>query len=176
MEFFLVYDTATGEVRWRGQGPAGTAQIQQPGDGLAVAVVPKECIVGDAIDLEPLKAALIAAIDDRAEALRARFLTPGSGQAMTYLRKEAEARAWTEGADPAAFPFLSTEAAATGVTPADLVAEVLILANGWVAIGSQLDAIRIKAKQDVREAANLLAILAAGNVDWSPIETAAASA
>jgi hypothetical protein len=92
-----------------------------------------------AIDLGPMKRALTDAVNSRAEAVRCLFLTPGSGQAITYARKEAEARAWTPEADAAAFPFLSAEATATGATLADTAALVLAQANAWVSIGAAIE-------------------------------------
>ena len=92
-----------------------------------------------AINLAPCKRSMIDAVNNRAEAVRNLFLTPGSGQAITYARKEDEARAWTAEADPAAFPFLSAEATATGATLADTAALVLAQANAWVTIGAAIE-------------------------------------
>jgi hypothetical protein len=85
------------------------------------------------------KRRLTDAVNAHAETVRNLFLTPGSGQAITYARKEAEARAWTEEADPADFPFLSAEATATGATLADTAALVLAQANAWVTIGAAIE-------------------------------------
>ena len=92
-----------------------------------------------AINLAPCKRSMIDAVNSRAEAVRNLFLTPGSGQAITYARKEDEARAWTIEANPAAFPFLSAEATATGATLADTAALVLDQANAWVTIGAAIE-------------------------------------
>lgn len=94
---------------------------------------------GFEIDLGPLKRARIARVNARAEAVRNLYLTPGSGQAITYARKEDEARRWTADADPAGFPFLSAEASATGADVADTAALVLAQANAWVAIGAAIE-------------------------------------
>lgn len=91
------------------------------------------------IDLAPMKRALTDAVNIRAEAVRNLYLTPGSGQAITYARKEDEARRWTAEADPAGFPFLSAEAAATDATLADTAALVLAQANAWVTIGAAIE-------------------------------------
>ncbi len=168
-EYFVVYDNTTGAVRWRGEGPSGITSLQTPPPGLSAVKVPQAALLGEELDLAPMKAEAIEWIDARAEAIANRFLTPGSAQMATYLRKEAEARAWTPGADPTNFPFLSAVAAATDVTLEALVAEVLALADAWVTIGALIDATRMKAKKDVRDAPNLLALIAAANVDWSAI-------
>lgn len=98
--------------------------------------------VGIAEDHAPIRARLRDAACEMAETVRNRFLTPGSGQAITYTRKEAEARAWSADADPAAFPFLAAEAAATGMAIADLAALVIAQADAWVAAGSAIEARR----------------------------------
>jgi hypothetical protein len=80
-------------------------------------------IVRSDIELDDLKSSLKRRIDDDAEACRGRFLTLGSGQAMTYLEKhnqavavhdmgEAAANAMSEADRRATFPTL---AASVGV-------------------------------------------------------------
>ena len=66
--------------------------------------------------------------------LRGEFITPGSGQAITYARKEAEARAWVPGHDPATAPFLAAEAEATGISIDALAANaaISIPVNAWL--------------------------------------------
>lgn len=91
------------------------------------------------MDLGPMKRAMTDAVNARAEAVRCLFLTPGSGQAITYARKEAEARGWTVEADPASVPFLAAEAAATGASLADTAALVLAQADAWVGIGAAIE-------------------------------------
>ena len=93
-------------------------------------------------DLAATRIRLRAVVCDRAEATRNLFLTPGSGQAITYTRKEVEARAWRPGADPASAPFLAAEAAATGETIDSLAATVVAQADAWVAVGSAIEARR----------------------------------
>lgn len=93
-------------------------------------------------DLAASRAALRDAVCDCAERVRNQFLTPGSGQAITYTRKEAEARAWQPGDDPASAPFLAAEAAAVSMTIDDLAALVIAQADAWVAAGSAIEARR----------------------------------
>lgn len=91
------------------------------------------------INLAPRKASMIAAINAHAEAVRGIYLTAGSGQAMTYVRKEDEARRYEPEADPADFPFLSAEAVSTGATLADTAALVLGQATAWVTLGAAIE-------------------------------------
>lgn len=84
-------------------------------------------------------AALIAEVNEAAEALRRRFLTAGSGQAMTYLRKEDEARRFYPEGGAGDYPFLSAEAASTGAALADTAALVLAQANAWATLGAAIE-------------------------------------
>ena len=90
-------------------------------------------------NLDAAKASALAQVNAAAEALRARFLTAGSGHAMTYLRKEDEARRFDPEADAADYPFLAAEAASTGATLADTAALVLAQANAWATLGAAIE-------------------------------------
>lgn len=121
------------------------------------------------VDLAKLKAAASARVNASAEAVIGDFLTPGAGQAMTYIRKEAEARAWTNGADEAAFPILSAEASALAITVEALAAIVIAKADAWVRIGSAINALRRAALVAIETAETLEEIEDAQAVDWSVI-------
>lgn len=169
MEYWIVYDVATGGERWRGSGAIGSAAQQQLPAGLAAVVVPSAVIAGEALNLDLLRGTIMIRIDAAAEQVRQRFLTPGAGQAMTYARKEAEARAWTLDST-AATPFLSAEAPARGMTIAALATEVIQLADAWTAIGSAIEGMRMGAKTAIAAAHTLGAIVAAAQVDWSSLD------
>ncbi len=145
--------------------PAGVVELPRlPGqwevwDGSAFAIA------------EGAVAALQARIDGEAEAVRQQFITAGSGQAMTYLRKEAEARAWL--ADNAAeTPFLSAEAAATGTTLAQLAPVIVARADAWAVIGPRIEAARLAAKQAIAAATSAEEINMAAAVDWAAVVNA----
>lgn len=168
-EYWIVYDAATGAECYRGTSTTpGSAAAQQVGDGLAVFPVSKAVFQSAPLDLDGVRAEQCAGIDADAEATRSLFITPGSGQAMTYLRKEAEADAWLAD-NSASVPFLEAEAAATGVTVAALAALVSARAAQWAAIGPKIEAARMGAKQAVLAAGNLAAIAAARAVDWAAV-------
>ena len=166
MEYWVIYDLASGEERWRGSGSVGSAAQQQLPEELGVVIVPQAALVGAVLDLDVLRDTAAASIDAQAEVVRQSILTPGAGQAMTYQRKEAEARAWSLDNDTTT-PFLTAEAGARGMTIANLAAEIITLADAWVAIGAAIEGLRMGAKAAVNRAANLGAIVAAGKVDWS---------
>lgn len=166
MEYWIIYDIASGTELYRGSGTAGTAGIQQLPEGAGLVVVPQSVVAGAQLNLDALRAALAARIDAEAELVRQRFLTPGAGQAMTYQRKEAEARAWLAD-NTAATPFLSAEASARDVTVSTVASEVLATADAWVAIGSVIEGKRMAAKGVLAAAFNLTELLSAATVDWT---------
>ncbi|WP_051272990.1 hypothetical protein [Sphingomonas phyllosphaerae] len=172
MEYWIIYHVATGELLIRGSGERGSAAQQQLPDGTAIIAVPQKVVAQPEIDLAALRAACIYSVDVEAEAARGRFLTAGSGQAMTYTRKETEARAWTAD-NSIATPFLSAEANARGLTLADLIAEVIGQADAWVTIGAAIEARRMGAKAAIAAAATFGGIVAARNIDWSALDAAA---
>ena len=118
------------------------------------------------LNLTVPKAAAIHAINTEAEAIRNRFITPGAGQALTYQRKEIEARAWSEGAAAEDFPFLAAEAASTGMAIGEVAALVVAQADAWIAIGAQIEGLRRGALVAVEAAETPSEITAARAVEW----------
>ncbi len=109
----------------------------------------------EAIDMASARAAALIRIDEQAERIRLRYLTGGAGQALTYQRKEAEARAWKAGDDPEGFPMLAAESAATDATMAETVALVLAQADAWAQVGAAIEGARMGAKKAAREATSV---------------------
>ena len=73
-------------------------------------------------------------------------------------------------ADPAAATtFLSAEAAAIGISVADLAHEVTAQADEWRPIGARIEAARRKAKVDLAAATNLTDIAAATMIEWQAV-------
>lgn len=84
-------------------------------------------------------------VDRLAEQVRARHLTVGSGQSMTYEVKHQEALA-------GGGPMLQAEADALGMTLQGVVDSVLAARQAWLVAGGQIEAARLKAKKDIRTA------------------------
>lgn len=83
-------------------------------------------------------------IEAAAELARLRFLTPGSGKAMTYRAKLAEWQRYgaDQAPDPDAYPFAKAEAAARGVTIAALMAVWAVNVQAWaVQVGPAIEAL-----------------------------------
>lgn len=169
IEYFVVCDAANGAVSWRGQGPKGSASIQQLPEGMAAFEVPMAALVGADIDLAAVRAFYALRVDVAAELYREQFITPGAGQAMTYQRKEAEARAWTSGGDPATAPFIAAEATARGMTIDALAAEIIVAADAWSHIGARIEGARMGAKAAIATAMTVPAIAAGAAVDWATL-------
>jgi hypothetical protein len=164
MKHFVVYNPTTGSVL-----RSGVCQDQdfdaQAMPGEAVMEATSDAVIVAEVNLDPLRAAMNAKIDREAEEFRLKFITPGAGQAVTYIWKSMEAQAWL--ADPnAPVPIIEAEATATGSTVAAVVAEVTAAMGQWKAIGALIEGARRGAKKAVAEAANVSEIHAAGTVNW----------
>lgn len=171
-EYFIVYDPANGSVRWRGQGPAGSAAQQSLPPGLAALAVPQAALLGETIDLAPIRTMVLAGIDEAAETARGRLLTPGSGQAQAYAKKEAEARTWTPGderAHPDLYPFIVAEAAARDIPFAQLRAEILARVDALTPIAARIEAHRVSAKIRVGAASSIPDMIAGAAIDWNAL-------
>lgn len=154
--------------------PAGDYDAAREPAGLTTVAVPADwpdamrwdpATLTFVADLSTLRARAVAAIDTAAERARSRYLTPGAGQAMTYQRKEAEARAFLADAG-AETMFLSAEAPARAMSVAALAAEVVAQADAWAEVGSAIEALRMGAKAQVAAAATPDAIAAAAELTW----------
>lgn len=110
--------------------------------------------------LAALRDAACAEIDAAAEAARARYITLGAGQAMTYQAKGVEAADVLAGGS-GAHPLLEAEASATGVSVADLAASVAAMSQAWTLAAAAIEGARLGGKASVRSAANPPAIEAA---------------
>lgn len=99
-------------------------------------------------------------IDVTAEEVRKQFATPGSLQAMVYLEKAEEARAYQAATNPidADYPFLKAEASALAMDIADFAALVLENRDAWTNAAADIEAIRAGTKAAVRKAPDQSAI------------------
>lgn len=110
--------------------------------------------VGREIDLGDLKFALKMAVDAAAEFERHKYITPGSGQAMTYQAKAAEAQRYADTDGAGEYPFLSQEVGITGYTLTDVAAVVLAMHTQWLTVGSEIEKVRLSAKVLIDAAAD----------------------
>ena len=167
-DFWVVYDKTSGEELYRGSGAPGAAGYQTLPDGTALIAVPMEVVRSPALNLDALRDALSISIDNMAEQMRSRFVTALPAQIGTYVLKESAARAWLADND-ASTVMLAPEAAARGMTVAELAAEVIANANAWNELSGQIEGIRFGAKARVTSATTIGAMAEAAYVDWSQV-------
>lgn len=110
-------------------------------------------------------------VDATVERLRLRFITPGDGQMMVYLTKEAEARAYL--ADPFISPsqvaHIMAEAERLDVSPSAIASLVITMAEQWRVVSSRMEGMRQKVKTDIDNASTKQQVLDAANVDWEAV-------
>lgn len=103
------------------------------------------------IDIQAVRTKLKESVDAMAEVARSRFVTPGAGQALAYMRKEAEARELLQrGGTPG--PHIAAEAAVLGVSAVTAAAEIVARADAFARVSAEIEAIRRSAKIAVDQA------------------------
>lgn len=98
-----------------------------------------------------VKTVLKVSVDASAETERLKYITPGTGQAMTYQQKVTEAQAFKAATNPKAadYPILSSEVGITAETLAEVADIVLAAFAQWQQIGAAIEVIRLGAKRDI---------------------------
>lgn len=101
--------------------------------------------------IDGLKSETKSQIDADAEAARARVITIGSGQAMTYIRKAEAARAHLAGdtLSDAQMMRLNDEATRLGISLDAACQSLVATADAWETIDAHIDNIRLTKKADV---------------------------
>lgn len=110
--------------------------------------------------LHRVAADALALIDRQAETARLQFITPGEGQAWTYMRKEREAEAYQAdpNPDPANYQLLSACIPGDGADLAAVVVSVLAARDAWLVAGAAIEGIRRAAKTQIEAAPDAAAI------------------
>lgn len=178
-EYARVVNGAVEEIRTLDSIPAHKAALWTPlareGDGeITQTIVESNVvrIVRSNPPLDTLKARFKAKVDADAEAARLRFITPGSGMAMTYQEKHAQARAVDGLGEEAAnalseperidqFPTLS---ASVGIEAPTLwgCAQIVIARYEYFAdISAVIERSRLQGKKSISDASDAAAVQAA---------------
>jgi hypothetical protein len=176
MTDYILFDRATGDLRSLTTCTSDQIMFQTMGGVLGYAEIEGafrtttlvDGMVTHSFNLDAIRTPLLRRIDAEAEACRGRFITAGSGQAITYFAKQQEAVAFIADAS-ASVPILTAEAAAIGVTVAELAAEVSTAAVAWLTIGAKIEAARRGAKKAITDASDILAMTTAAAINWASV-------
>ncbi|MBD9511643.1 hypothetical protein IB265_33345 [Ensifer sp. ENS10] len=126
-------------------------------------------------DLEPLKQQALSNIDANAEKIRGRYITLGSGQAMVYDQKRAEAEKFMVDYNvdlttpPSEIPHLTAESAMNGISLFDQAVIYLTMRQSWLTVSLIIEERRLVAKTAVMAAQSPAQIEQAADVDWSDL-------
>lgn len=103
---------------------------------------------------EQFRAYYKALVDNAAENQRSKYITLGSGQAMTYMQKASEAKAYLEASSPvdADYPLIWAEVGITAPTLAEVATIVNASFTQWQQIGAGIESVRLSAKAEVEAA------------------------
>lgn len=95
------------------------------------------------LDLAISRASATASINAKAEEVRLRYITPGAGQAGTYLIKEREAEAYRDAGYTGDVPgMVAAEVSATGLTTTEAADLILAQRDLWVVKAAQIEGAR----------------------------------
>ena len=101
-------------------------------------------------------------IDEKAERARLKYITPGAGQAATYLAKAAQAGAFKTALFLGQVPgYVQAEADARGVSSRDAAESILAEELAWHAVGATIERARRIGKVAVAAAIDFEAVSAA---------------
>lgn len=111
------------------------------------------------------KEILKTSIDEEAEAIRLRYITAGSGQAMVYQQKNAEAEAFKADISPtpdaSKYPFLAASVGIEGDTMEAVADMVLATRAQWYGMAAAIEGVRLGTKRDIEAAPSIAAAQAA---------------
>lgn len=120
------------------------------------------------LNLDGWKIKLLTKIDIDAETARLRYITGGSGQAMTYQQKSQEAAAAL--VDPFAtvekYPLLAAEIGITAPTLSGVASVVDAAYQNWRVVGGAIEALRLGGKASVTAAATIEDAKQAADIIW----------
>lgn len=121
--------------------------------------------------LDEWKGMLTMKIDSDAEAARLRYITAGSGQAMTYQQKAQEAAAvlslvGTGNIDESAYPLLAAEIGITAPTLFEVAQVVDGAFQAWRVVGGRIEGLRLGGKAAVAAAGTIEDAKAAAEINW----------
>lgn len=141
----FTWKRSTGLVWLHGSDPEPTEQeIRDAWDAARAAEEP--------ILLEADRELALKKADSYAGKKRMQYIAAGVGQDLVYDEKVRQAQAFKDGGyvNPENYPFIEKEATALSTTP-EAIAD-LILANraSWIEIGSDIEAIRLSTKEQIR--------------------------
>ncbi|CUX21264.1 hypothetical protein CFBP6626_07175 [Agrobacterium tumefaciens] len=138
--------------------------------GFSIVAAPEQEEEDPYADLElgQWKVKLLEKIDADAETARLRYITGGSGQAMTYQQKAQEAASVLLDENPSVetYPLLSAEIGITAATLPEVAAVVNAAYQGWRVVGAKIEAFRLGGKAAVSSAQTIEAAKQAAAIEW----------
>jgi hypothetical protein len=176
---YQLIDDASGAVVqfWggtRGSCPSVPNPLILPNGDHACGVIPGRSTGGYTLtewcvtpDIATVKAEAKTAVSVGAEQARGKYITTGSGKAMSYQQVAAEAVRYVATNGTGAYPFL--QARVTSGRYADLAAAAtgtLAIEQQWATVGSSIDMLEDKAKMSIDAATTVEQIQAATQVTW----------
>jgi hypothetical protein len=123
--------------------------------------------------LAEVQATMCALVDNKAEEVRQRVITPGTGQMGIYLMKYQEAQeiVANTNATPVDYPLNGASVGLPGITTIQEAATLTIQqAKQWITFGSSVEIIRLSGKSRINTANNVQSAISAYNdINWTVV-------
>lgn len=121
--------------------------------------------------LEDLRIALSAKIDNDAAILRSKFITLDAGMELVYNEKRREAEAYMADETISQFetPHLTREAETFSTTRFNVAMDIIVNAQRWSEVSSIIDSKRVLAKSKMAVMRTAQQMRDAAEVDWSDV-------
>lgn len=123
-------------------------------------------------DLETEQSVLISKLNNDAERVRLKSITPGFGMTMTYNEKKLEAEAFLadDTLTSAEVPHIFMEAEVDEVTPFEKAVEIVSIYEQWKQLSAMIEEVRMTGKRAIRESTTVAEARSAYyGLDWSVI-------
>jgi hypothetical protein len=152
----LMQNTATGEVR-----EIDPAEIPSHKASLWQSYSKPQ------ISLSDFKTEIKSRIGIAAESARSKYITPGSGKAMSYQEVAQEASRYKATNGAGAYPFLQARVSSGRYASLEAAADGTIAIEAqWAMVGAQIDEIEDRAKLAVDAASTIEQVEAAIPAEW----------
>lgn len=154
-------------TEWHAAWPGSRDTVR--GGQLAAWIAEGGAIAPYRLDFAALKERYKAEVDREAEQQRFRHITPGEGQALTYLRKVEQATAALAAEKPKAadYPLLAASVGIDGKTICDVAKVVLARAAAWELANAHIERVRMTTKAAIDAATDVSGAEAARRaLDW----------
>lgn len=136
---------------------AGYGLVQENGEWVSNDDTAVQAIIDNFDPLPQLQKEHVDLVNKAAGETRVKFVTDVPFQEAAYQMKEADVRRYKADGYPvdlATYPFVASEANATGLTPQQAADAIILQADQWMGLSAMIEGLRRKATVDITAETN----------------------